>query len=864
MGGTWQLLDRPSEHQAIRSSLEGHGRGVVVIGPAGVGKSTLTRMVTDSLATQVHWAACTESSQSIPLGAFAQWVGRGSARDPIAMLAAARESLFAGGETVVGVDDAHLLDQLSATLLHHIAVDGVGRIVATVRSGESIPAAVTSLWKDGYLQRLELHALSKAQSIALVESVLHGTLEDLSADALWEASGGNPLFLRYTVEGALEAGTLTAVNGVWQLRGDTVVHSGLAALVEERMDATGEPALAALKLLALCEPLDVDTLCELAGDDALDAAENAGFIRVVQDGNRMNARFSHPLYGDVVRRRIGTASARRLRGKLANALREQELETPAQRIRLAQLQIGSDQPGDARFLVSAAKDAVSLANLPLGERLARRAFENDGGIRAAELLSRAVLWQGRPAEAEAILARFDPDTLNELELVQWGIPRLSTLFWAMGEVRRAHELLALLNERVTHPALRLIVEATGSAVAVHENELTRGLATAHAVLADPDAPIQAVEFAAFAAGLAMGPAGRGDEFEPIGARCRIDQKPTDGMIRAMIRYGDVLSLVHSGQLDAAARRAAEYTQFTSTGQFTGWAIAKITDGLVCTYRGRFPDAIRAIEQALAALNAESSLPWRLPARLLLARAYAALGQPEPAARVLADAAEHTGLQVAIHDPALMIAQAWLVAARGGDRTAADAARKAADAARSVGQYALEAEALHHAARFGDRTVASRLAELANRVAGPVVKIQAAHAAALAAKDADELEAVSAKFEDAGVLLSAADAAAQAAALYQADQRTRDAAESTSRAKELAAACGGATSPALRAAVRPLPLTEREREIALLIAEGLSSRQIAERLTLSMRTVEGHVYRAFIKLGVSDRDELSAVVRAHLG
>lgn len=864
MGGTWQLLDRPSEHQAIRSALDHNGRGVVVIGPAGVGKTTLTRMVTDSLATQVHWAACTESSQSIPLGAFAQWVGQDSARDPIAMLASARESLFAGGEAIVGVDDAHLLDQLSATLLHHIAVDGVGRIVATVRSGESIPAAVTSLWKDGYLQRLELQALSKTQSIALVESVLQGTLEDLSADALWEASGGNPLFLRYTVEGALEAGTLTPVNGVWQLRGDTVVHSGLAALVEDRMDATDERALAALTLLALCEPLDVDTLCELAGDDALDAAEGAGFIRVVQDGNRLNARFSHPLYGDVVRRRIGTASARRLRGKLANALRQQELETPAQRIRLAQLQVGSDQPGDARFLVGAAKDAVSLANLPLGERLARRAFEDGGGIRAAELLSRAVLWQGRPAEAEDILARFDPDTLNELELVQWGIPRLSTLFWAMGEVRRTHELLALLNERVTHPALRLIVEATGSAVAVHENELTRGLDTAHAVLADPDAPIQAVEFAAFAAGLAMGPAGRGDEFEPIGARCRVDQKPTDGMIRAMIRYGDVLSLVHSGQLDAAALRAAEYTQFTSTGQFTGWAIAKITDGLVGTYRGRFPDAIRAIEQALAALNAESSLPWRLPARLLLARAYAALGQSEHAARVLADAEEHTGSQVAIHDPALMIAQAWLVAARGGDRTAADAARKAADAARSVGQYALEAEALHHAARFGDRTVASRLAELAKRVAGPVVQIQATHAAALAAKDADELAAVSARFEDAGVLLSAADAAAQAAAQHQADHRTRDAAESTSRAKDLAVACGGATSPALRAAVRPLPLTEREREVALLIAEGLNSRQIADRLTLSMRTVEGHVYRAFIKLGVSDRDELSAVVRAHLG
>jgi DNA-binding NarL/FixJ family response regulator len=863
VAGTWQLLDRPSEHQAIRSALEGGGRGVVVVGPAGVGKTTLTRMVTDSLATPVHWAACTESSQSIPLGAFAPWVGPGSARDPIAMLAAARESLFAGGQAIVGVDDAQLLDQLSATLLHHIAVDGVGPIVATVRSGEPIPAAVTSLWKDGYLERLELQALSKEQSIALVEQVLHGTLEELSADALWEASGGNPLFLRYTVEGALQAGTLTSVHGVWQLRGDTAVHSGLAALVGARLDAAGPSALAPLKVLALCEPLSVDTLSELVGDEGLDAAEAAGFIHHVQDGPRLNTRFTHPMYGDVVRARVGTATARRLRGRLADALREQELETPAQRIRLALLQADSDRPADARFLVTAAKDAVFLANLPLGERLARKAFEAGGGMRAAELLSRAVLWQGRPAEAEAVLADFDPDTLNEIELLQWGITRLSTLFWAMGDVAGGHELLTLLRERVEHPVLRLIVEAVGSAMAVHENDLTRGLDGARSVLEAPDAPSQAVEFAAFATGLAMGAVGRGDEFEPIGARCRIGQKPTDGMIRAMVHYGDVLSMVHAGRLDAAEQRAAEYTQFTSTGQFTGWAIAKITDGLVYTYRGRFPDVIRTIEQAVAALNAETSMPWRLPARILLARAYAALGQAEQAARVLTDAKEHTGSQVAIHDPALLIAESWLVAARGGDRAAADAARKAAAKAGSAGQYALEAEALHHAARFGDRTVASRLAELAKRVAGPVVDLQAEHAAAVADKDADRLDTLSARFEDAGVLLSAADSAAQAAVLHDAAHDVRRAAESTSRATQLALACGRATSPALRAAVHPLPISEREREIALLVADGLTSREIAERLTVSQRTVENHVYRMYTKLGVSDREGLAALVRAHL-
>lgn len=350
--------------------------------------------------------------------------------------------------------------------------------------------------------------------------------------------------------------------------------------------------------------------------------------------------------------------------------------------------------------------------------------------------------------------------------------------------------------------------------------------------------------------------------KPIGARCRVDQKPTDGLIRAMIRYGDVLSLVHSGQLAAARRRVAEYAEFTSTGQFTGWAITKITDGLVNVYRGRYPDAIRAIEQALAALNAESSLPWRLPARLLLARAYAALGQTEQAARVLAEAQEHTGDQVAVHQPARLIAESWLTAARGGGRPAAESARKAAAAARRAGQYALEAEALHLAARFGDRTVGVRLTELTKLVAGPVVGLQAEHAAAVVAHDAGRLDELSVRFEDAGLLLSAADAAAQAAVVHDANHRSRDATESTSRARQLAAACGEATTPALRSAVHPLPVSDREREIAVLIAEGLTTREIAEKLVVSARTVEGHIYRACIKLDVSDRDELAAIVRAH--
>jgi DNA-binding CsgD family transcriptional regulator len=819
----------------------------------------LARTVTASLHAKVNWAACTETSRSIPLGAFAQWVGPSPIRDPIALIASARESILADENTVVGVDDAHLLDQLSATLLHQIAIDRAGHIVATVRSGEPVPDALTSLWKDGYLQRLELQPFTKRQSIALVESVLGGTLEGLSADVMWESSGGNPLFLRHMVEGAIDAGTLSEVNGVWQLRGPTGVSSGLAALLEDRLDHAGADVINALKLLALCEPLDIDTLCELAGDDAVDTAEMQGLIRIVHDGPDVNVRFGHPLYGDVVRRRIGTASARTLRGRIVRVLRGRELNAATSRIRMAQLCVDSDEGADPQLLVAAAKDAMFLSNLPLGERIARAAYELGGGVQEAELLSRALLWQGHPVQANEILTKFEPESLDELQLVQWGIPHLSILFWSMDDVARAGEVLALLRKRVTHPSLKLVVAATESAIAVHQNRVSEGIAEAERVLADPHAPKQAIDFAAFGAGMAMPVAGRGGDFEPIAARCRADQKATDGMIRVMVRYCDVHALAAVGEFDLADQRAAEYAEFSSVGQFLGWGIAKVMAGLVATYRGKFPEAISSLEQALAALNAEDALPWLLPARLLLARAYAALGSREQAEGVLEDCKEHAGRSMALHEPQRMIAQSWLAAASRGERPAVELACAAADLAHRSGQYAVEAEALHHAARFGDRTVATRLAALTEHVGGRLVGLYARHAAAVADLDSAALDAASADFEEAGLMLSAADAAAQAAVRHDHDGRRRDSSESAARALRLAAQCGGAVTPAIRSAAQPLPVTSREREIASLIAAGLSNREIAERLTVSIRTVEGHIYRACIKLDVTDRDELGKIV-----
>jgi len=59
-----------------------------------------------------------------------------------------------------------------------------------------------------------------------------------------------------------------------------------------------------------------------------------------------------------------------------------------------------------------------------------------------------------------------------------------------------------------------------------------------------------------------------------------------------------------------------------------------------------------------------------------------------------------------------------------------------------------------------------------------------------------------------------------------------------------------------AAVLGDPLTPREREVAALVAEGLTNREIAARLYLSERTAQNHVQHILTKLGLPNRGQVA--------
>ena len=201
-----------------------------------------------------------------------------------------------------------------------------------------------------------------------------------------------------------------------------------------------------------------------------------------------------------------------------------------------------------------------------------------------------------------------------------------------------------------------------------------------------------------------------------------------------------------------------------------------------------------------------------------------------------------------------LGRAWAAAAMGELSRAREHARAAAELARERGQAAFQLRALHELRRLGEGS--AELVALVTEVDGVFAETAAAHATAA---DAQALLAVAEAFAAQDALLVAAEAAHEAATAFRAEGREASARAAAAVAASWLERCEGARPPTLLAAPAVEELTSREREIALLAASGASSREIAERLVLSVRTVDNHLQRVYRKLGLSRREELGKVL-----
>ena len=311
-----------------------------------------------------------------------------------------------------------------------------------------------------------------------------------------------------------------------------------------------------------------------------------------------------------------------------------------------------------------------------------------------------------------------------------------------------------------------------------------------------------------------------------------------------------------GRLGDAGRIADELTRSVRAGPFAN-TVGPILSGSVALSIGDLAEARRLLREGIS--QARATEPRPRAGTIHSARDVPRhVRRPRRRRRRATTAPTRGRPELPLDVPDRVLARAWVHAAGGAVGDAITVVLNTAAAVRRADRPARELECLQAAAQFGDATGASRVRDLAGDLQGPRVHAVALHTAALFDADGAALLEAASRYEEFGDRIAAADAAAQAAmALRAAGLRTRSL-NASATAQRLALATGAST-PALRAGSAPLPLTPRQREIISLVATGFTNREIAERLFMSIRTVEGHLLRSCRRVGVNSREELASLL-----
>ena len=152
--------------------------------------------------------------------------------------------------------------------------------------------------------------------------------------------------------------------------------------------------------------------------------------------------------------------------------------------------------------------------------------------------------------------------------------------------------------------------------------------------------------------------------------------------------------------------------------------------------------------------------------------------------------------------------------------------------------------------------APHLERMAVRCQSRLVTAYAQHGSAKAARDGAALMDAAEEMAAIGALRYAVEAASDAAAAFLSQGRHDSARRAAARARQLHVPDQGAELPPIDGLdATAVDLTRREAQLVDLAREGLSNAEIADRLVLSVRTVETHLYRGMQKLGIKDRRDL---------
>ncbi|WP_188809438.1 helix-turn-helix domain-containing protein [Pseudarthrobacter polychromogenes] len=840
----------------------------------GIGKSSLTEAISERLTGEMNVLQMHGSTAlaAVPFGVLTPFTGDLTAEDSVSPVAVLRSmwSYFEevkagnGAPVLLIVDDAHYLDEDSAGVVAELISAGWATVVAAARPRPGLPQPLDQLWYDGLAERVDLRPLNREQIEEVLAHVLDGTVPDATVDAVWSASGGNPRVLDALLHDAAESGILAKRNGIWVLLGSLPTDGvRLTAVVTKDHLRRRAEEQEALKFIALAGPVGRKVIEDICGAAVVRSLLDQQMV-VENSGVPSELTIWNGLFAKAIRNTISVSRSLQLLEKIREHQDPSSLRGEG-RLRFVEWSLECGLRVSDADMLDAAREALARFRNYSARSIAAK-VQDPGLVHLGHAVqARALYNEGAYAEAAALLdgswLQLAEDPHGTSVLLLWTSAHQATgrpLADLAEDVRERHQGLPEAIRTGQEELLQLLqsgadvnVQALCSRVADIRNRSSTGNA---------GEPLKAIGEALLAHALAS--AGRASEGldSALLAASELPTLEDDLFFYSEFVLGRlVIDYLAMGEWESAERELENYAagHAAAAGTFNG--SLQVLRGYSMLRQGRMERAYQLLLPAVEALRLSDPLQLFRFGSALGFYVAARLGDTAQAKRLEQDCKDAVAGGPA-HE---FLADAYGAAAseylaRDGKGLAALHTLVTTTEASSRAGTLLELLSLCW--DLGDASVIPMVHNAARAVEGRWAAALLKLAADWEAADGDTLMETAAELEESGFVNLAREAYARASTvLDQAGERRRSRQAVAQREK-----CDHELGERFRegrfiAAAPAVHLTRREQDIVELAVQGLTDREIAQRLMVSVRTVEGHLYRTYVKLGVRSRDELDSAL-----
>lgn len=771
-------------------------------------------------------------------------------------------------------DDRRLDDSGQRRLMDAVAARAVIPLVVSA-TGRPIEPWLHRLIRETEFTAIQLKPFDRSAMLRITRRFLHGPLDAKAVPALLpRRDGGDLVVLNEALREMQETGALVPFGGVWTLTGpvpplDSLRHLAFSRIGIENPADASETLLDVIGLapelgLARTRSL-IEEMLAISPDAELERLEATGSIDVLERDGMMECRIHDPVVETLLPFTIGRLRRRRISNSIVAALSDRPADesSESELLALARLAIPLGWSVDGETLTRAAGAALRASRVDLAGRLAEAALASGAGVDASFVLAAAESQSGRSGEALLRLKRIDeselvsPDhsrTLLELvELVSerakdpktlWSLPvRSSAADTSDDAVENASDLAAL----------SIPVAGSGR---TGGGVLRSGLVVDHSLVLKG-------EKVAFEASLAV-MKGHSDQAIALlkGAEVTLGEAGADTFrVRWGLSYSKLWDRSFTETYEELSLLADEAA---SLGQAEYETLCRWSAAWTLGYAGKAAHAAEEFLGVLDDLDRLALTDTAVLARVALAKSLAGTGQDDAAWDLLSPILVDTSINPMIgawaHE-----AKGWVLRGSGRATEAVEAFETAATMQGAMGFALSQMIALSGAARAGAASrVIGEIERLAGTVDGRCIDVLVRQARALCRDEINRESGLASEFDHLGneaiglgmhgVAAEAFLAASRLHGSVGGGEGPRAAVASERKAADQMALC--ATDLFGSASGSSGELSLREREIAGLAAAGMSNREIADKLVLSIRTVETHLLRVYRKLGVRRRSELA--------